>query len=881
MPETAPEKMETVSYAQQRNSQRREKIVDQHLIKAKMGGAGEALVIDLSETGMGVQLMIPIQPGSKLTVDFELPGNAGHVRADAQVVWSNAARRAGIRFLRMSDPTRDRLKRWLDPLRASAASKSAGEGSAAAPTREFSDLLEHIQQHKLDVNSGLALVLERASQITGATGAAIATGTPNAAICRASLGDAPEVGSPIRSTSGLTSDCFRTRQTLRCDDAQNDRRLDPQVCRQLNLRSAVLVPLFSDDHGQNLAGVLEVFSSKAKAFSDEHMAKLETLAEIASSVAFGITRPSDSKAASNAGSTVELDLTDALQSASAGNGGSNPTASVTLISEEELEKLLNPFISGLELSAVAPQSASASQAPRPEDLGDDPLALEQLKSPASSKPAPPAPPSPPVTARVNPVEIPNKAAESAVLTLRPEPEIKPQALKPEPKVQEATKKPEFSAPPPRPVASSTLNRDSKPAFDPRTVVAARSATLSGNNREITSSVFPKTAPVKAPVPIKPAAPVTGSGKDQDKTKEQDKTKDLATLEFKPFEPVKREEAIVPVAEGMAITPPLATSNKSVAEFSWTPSLASETSGQSPIRWFAGAAVLIVVAGTAWFFAGRAAKPAAQPEARAVLGPPMTPPEIPAPTPQSTTPAPTTAAQSAAPTGASSSPLPTAHSTPNSAPPSAPSSSAQPKSSARVVTSELNQPTPAATQTSSNTTPALKTAPAATAKTPAAVPEAASAMLRDAEPAQTSVTRPIHVPSNKPAVSASEASPAVAPEPVPQSNAIASLTLPSMAAQPSLAKPRQSEGLTGGAIIYRIEPRYPAMAKASKLEGEVVLTASVSASGKVEKVSRVSGNPVLADAAIEAVKQWRYEPFKLNGVPTASDTTVRVKFSRPQ
>src|SRR5215470_9086592 len=111
-------------------------------------------------------------------------------------------------------------------------------------TPEVMDLLDQIRSHKLDLDSALALVVDRAAEITGAGGAALALGPPQACFCRASFGDAPEVGVPIRPDSGLTGECVHGRRTVRCDDAHNDPRLDPAICRQLNLRSVVLVPLF-------------------------------------------------------------------------------------------------------------------------------------------------------------------------------------------------------------------------------------------------------------------------------------------------------------------------------------------------------------------------------------------------------------------------------------------------------------------------------------------------------------------------------------------------------------------------------------------------------------------------------------------------------------
>src|SRR5437660_8676602 len=82
--------------------------------------------------------------------------------------------------------------------------------------------------------------------------------------------------------------------------------------------------------------------------------------------------------------------------------------------------------------------------------------------------------------------------------------------------------------------------------------------------------------------------------------------------------------------------------------------------------------------------------------------------------------------------------------------------------------------------------------------------------------------------------------------------------------PTVQRVRVSQGVTKGMLIYRIEPAYPPLAREARIHGVVVLTAIIDKDGNVQNLQLVSGHPMLAPAAIEAVKQWRYKPFLLNG-----------------
>ena len=90
--------------------------------------------------------------------------------------------------------------------------------------------------------------------------------------------------------------------------------------------------------------------------------------------------------------------------------------------------------------------------------------------------------------------------------------------------------------------------------------------------------------------------------------------------------------------------------------------------------------------------------------------------------------------------------------------------------------------------------------------------------------------------------------------------------------------RISQGVTKGLLIHRIEPVYPALARAARVQGDVILTAIISTSGEIENLQLVSGHPMLVPAALAAVRQWRYKPYLLNGAPVEVETTITVIFT---
>ena len=83
------------------------------------------------------------------------------------------------------------------------------------------------------------------------------------------------------------------------------------------------------------------------------------------------------------------------------------------------------------------------------------------------------------------------------------------------------------------------------------------------------------------------------------------------------------------------------------------------------------------------------------------------------------------------------------------------------------------------------------------------------------------------------------------------------------------------------VIQRIVPRYPPIALASHTQGTVVLQAVISKNGTIENLRVISGSPLLQQAAIDAVSQWRYRPYLLNGQPVDVETSINVVFGLSQ
>ncbi len=101
------------------------------------------------------------------------------------------------------------------------------------------------------------------------------------------------------------------------------------------------------------------------------------------------------------------------------------------------------------------------------------------------------------------------------------------------------------------------------------------------------------------------------------------------------------------------------------------------------------------------------------------------------------------------------------------------------------------------------------------------------------------------------------------------------------AVPKEATPQRikvSAGVVQGLLIRRVTPVYPPLAKQARISGTVVLQAVIGKDGSIQNLRAVSGHPMLIPSALEAVKQWRYKPYFLNGEPVEVDTQVTVNFT---
>jgi periplasmic protein TonB len=88
----------------------------------------------------------------------------------------------------------------------------------------------------------------------------------------------------------------------------------------------------------------------------------------------------------------------------------------------------------------------------------------------------------------------------------------------------------------------------------------------------------------------------------------------------------------------------------------------------------------------------------------------------------------------------------------------------------------------------------------------------------------------------------------------------------------------SGGVMNGYLLGKVTPQYPEIAREARVQGTVVLQATISKTGVIENLRVLSGPPLLQQAALDAVRSWRYKPYQLNGEPVDVETTVHVIFN---
>ena len=231
---------------------------------------------------------------------------------------------------------------------ALAAVRAEGSPAVASsvrfPAEDGGRSLAEVAQRDLD--SALQLLADRAQYITGASGAAIALRRigKNDMLCRASAGStAPELGALLSTEFGLSGESVRTRQALRCDDAERDVRVNRDVCRQMGIASVVVMPVVNDDE---VLGVFELFSGKANAFGARDVSAVQRLSEMVE-IAVRLARATEN-------------LSDRLK-----------TPATSALEVQEAEVLEDQVLEGQVLEGQVPEGQV------PEDIGVEASALEE------------------------------------------------------------------------------------------------------------------------------------------------------------------------------------------------------------------------------------------------------------------------------------------------------------------------------------------------------------------------------------------------------------------------------------------------------------------------------------------------------------------------
>ena len=757
----------------ERRSKPRKNVIEVELVTVDLGQGQGALLLDISESGMGVQALPGIQLGSSVPVSFDLPDTREHVDGTGTIVWNDRGGRAGVLFRDLAPPVKARLRNWLN--QTQPAVQLASE---AAPVTQESTIflalssenlgeLDYLRDQiaGLEVNSALAVIAEQSRVMARATGLAIALSDGTSYVCRASTGSAPGIGVRLHLNAGLSGECIRTGQIVRCEDTESDPRVDPVVCQRMGLRSAVLVPLKRDDI---LVGVLEAFSDRPNAFASADVLMLRRVCELIIQIG-----------GSEMGAAEEW---------------SEPPEQAA---EKPAAESGRPEVPPLPVTPVPPHAAETPHAP---ETGPAPVLSPAAKPEMPAAQAAAAPPLP-VAPVAEPAKTPavgaaGEAATSARLVDKHEESSKAATSAPleKPPAQEKpAAKPLPPPPKPGPVASAAGNERLKPVVSP-----------------VREAVIPVAtpAPSKLPVQGRPLVPQVPA-------------------------PVRPPAVEVPETKP---SPQFDVPHTFLEQ--------EETPADPRVRKALQiAAILLAVVLGSWFlYREGTSRPVGKPAASA-------------PGQQAQNSAPPVAAPSAPAASASE---------------SSPGNRGSAKASREKASPEQSQAKAASAKAARETAPMVLPP----SNKPA---EPEEVVVRPVPPDPADVA----VHSGPPGLPApSVASPVLPAPPRPAPTVAANLSASPAGAPSAPARP-VSKGVTGGRLLHRVEPTYPPMGRTMQLQGAVQLRATVTPKGTVAKMTVVRGQPVLAQAAMDAVKQWRYEPFSLDGTPVQMDVDIIVYFTIPR
>jgi TonB family protein len=737
----------------------RRNVVDSHLVTVDLAFQSGALLLDLSETGMGVQALSSAPTGAATSLQFDLPETGGRVDAVGRIAWTDSSGRLGIRFEEIAELGRVHLAQWLSLDRRPAVLPGL---NGAAPTwpapytpDEIAALRRDLITEKLEGDAALAFVVERVRNVTRATGAAIALEDGSFIVCRASSGNAPGIGARLDPNAGLSGECIRTGEIVRCEDTENDPRADRLVCRKLELRSMVIVPVRVQGRP---AGVLEAFSSRAHAFQSSDVLLLRRVTDLVAGIA--VRQP----------------------------------------------EMAAPSITGpqalMAAATLEPLIAEPSEQPETPLMMDNILTVEEAMAPLPRPPVVTKPPAPP----------------------RPEKVLAAPPSRPQPRTEIVVQAKPAAAPVPRPAVAAPVERAAPTTRVVAPVERAAPREASKPSPAVVTPVAPTGAlAIRPEVATRPAVEIPA-------TRSSAAPHDNVVPSPMPTAAMRAMGAAALAASAAARHRPVPVELEeddaadTLGPASMSDAMLANMSLQIPSPWRlrltgAGilAAVLIVGGWQVW---------------RAIAPPQGTPLD--------------SEVKQTKPVANKPSPL-LGSSTPTAPPPAMLPVNVVPVAKTPIPAGSVKATNPSAAAKKAAARPASAPGPREPVTAPV-VAEVAKAEVPEAPPAMG-----LERPTGPSAISSVLAGP-VAP--------------------PTLDKPAISE-LTGGKLVKRYEPVYPS--SAAGVNGEVVLKATISKDGKVTQVKIVSGHAVLAQAAASAVKRWRYEPFRLNGVPIEIENTIVVNF----
>ncbi|HLK32720.1 MAG TPA: GAF domain-containing protein [Terriglobales bacterium] len=179
----------------------------------------------------------------------------------------------------LQDAAMERLVRELIesvPVSAEASEKQGLIAARSAQEAPGTALELPVAPAQLDLEPAISVIAERAQALTGASGSAIGLRWGKEVVCSARAGrTAPDLGVRLRTDAGLSGECLRTGQILRCDDTEDHAVVDRGASRRLGVRSILVAPL---QHFRKTLGIFEVLSSESFAFDDLAVANLQMLA---------------------------------------------------------------------------------------------------------------------------------------------------------------------------------------------------------------------------------------------------------------------------------------------------------------------------------------------------------------------------------------------------------------------------------------------------------------------------------------------------------------------------------------------------------------------------------------------------------------------------